>query len=62
MRLPLVAIEHAWADNALERDQSELPLGADPHSVEFTIKPHAILTLRILPRAQVKPPCGPYCK
>jgi alpha-mannosidase len=62
LRLPLVAIEHAWADNALERDQSELPLGADPHSVEFTVKPHAIITLRILPHPTAKPPCGPYCR
>jgi hypothetical protein len=30
--------------------------------VEFTVKPHAILTLRILSHAQAQPPCGPYCK
>ena len=62
LRLPFATVEHAWADNALERDQSELAIGADQHSVEFTVKPHAILTLRILPHAQAKPPCGPYCK
>jgi hypothetical protein len=55
-------MDHAWTDNALERDQSELPLGADPHSVEFTVKPHAILTLRILAHPQAETPCGPYCK
>jgi alpha-mannosidase len=62
LQLPLVEVEHAWTDNALERDQSELSLGADQHSVEFTVKPHAILTLRILQYAQAKAPCGPYCK
>jgi alpha-mannosidase len=62
LRLPLTAVDHAWTDNALERDQSELPLGEDPHSVEFTIKPHAILTLRILAHPQAETPCGPYCK
>lgn len=61
LRLPLATVEHAWADNALERDQSELSVAADQHSVEFTVKPHAILTLRILPHAQEKPSCGPYC-
>lgn len=45
--LPLATLEHAWMDNALERDQSELPSG-DGHSVEITVKPHAIITLRIL--------------
>jgi alpha-mannosidase len=62
LQLPLAVIEHAWVDNALERDQSDLPLGADQHSVEFTVKSHAILTLRILQHASEKPPCGPYCK
>jgi alpha-mannosidase len=62
VQLPLAAVEHAWTDNALERDQSELPLGGDGHSVEFNVKPHAILTLRILQHAPAKPPCGPYCK
>jgi alpha-mannosidase len=62
LRLPFATVEHAWADNALERDQSDLAIGADQHSVEFTVKPHAILTLRILPHAQAKPPCGPYCR
>jgi alpha-mannosidase len=62
LQLPFAAVEHAWADNALERDQLELAVGADQHSIEFTVKPHAILTLRILQHAQAKAPCGPYCK
>jgi alpha-mannosidase len=62
LQLPFAAVEHAWADNALERDQLELAVGADQHSIEFTVKPHAILTLRILQHAQAKSPCGPYCR
>ena len=62
LRLPLATVEHAWTDNALERDQSELAVAADRHSVEFAVKPHAIITLRILPHGSGKAPCGPYCQ
>jgi alpha-mannosidase len=62
LRLPSAAIEHAWTDDALERDQSELSRGPDDHSIELQVKPHAIITLRILPQAPGKPTCGPYCK
>jgi hypothetical protein len=30
--------------------------------VEFAVKPHAIITLRILPHGSGKAPCGPYCQ
>jgi alpha-mannosidase len=62
LQLPLLPIEHTWFDDALERDRSELPLAADGHSVEFNVKPHAIITLRILPQPSAKAACGPYCK
>jgi alpha-mannosidase len=62
LRLPSVPVEHAWTDDALERDQSELSSAPDDHSIEFQVKPHAIITLRILPHPSVNPACGPYCE
>jgi alpha-mannosidase len=61
LRLPSTPVEHAWTDDALERDQSELSSAPDGHSIEFHVKPHAIITLRIPPHASAKPACGPYC-
>jgi alpha-mannosidase len=61
LRLPLATIQHAWVDDALERDRSELSPDPDDHSIEFPVKPHAIITLRILPQVPAKPSCGPYC-
>jgi alpha-mannosidase len=62
LRMPLASVEHAWTDDALERDQSELSPDPDDHSIEFQVKPHAIITLRVLPHESVNPACGPYCE
>ena len=62
LRLLFAPLTHAWIDNAFERDQSELAPGPDDHSVEFEVKPHAIITLRLVPQTPTKIACGPHCK
>jgi hypothetical protein len=62
LRLPFAPLKYAWIDNAPDRDQSELTPGPDDRSVELAVKPHAIITLRLLPQAPPKVACGPYCK
>lgn len=47
VRLPEGSIEHAWLDDALERDQSFVEC-TDAHTVTFPVMPHSIVTLRVL--------------
>jgi hypothetical protein len=62
LRLPFAPLTHAWIDNDLKRDQSALAPRPDDFSVEFAAKPHAIITLRLLPQASAKVACCPHCK
>ena len=48
LTLPLFSIDRAWLANAAEENQEELK--ADTHSLEVTLKPHEIVTLRIVAR------------
>jgi len=58
--LPQIVLEHAWLDDALERNQHELPL-AGPHGLDLAIKPHAIITVRLVNQEKEPPPCGRFC-
>jgi alpha-mannosidase len=58
--LPQISVEHAWVADALERDGSELKL-SDPHTVEFEVKPHAIITIRLVNQITTPPACGRFC-
>ena len=49
--LPLFTIQHAWITSAVEENQREIPTSGS--SVDVSIKPHEILTLRIV--AAMKP-------
>jgi len=46
LRFPLFKLERAWLANAVEEDQSELPVSDS--SVEVPLQPHEIATIRIL--------------
>jgi hypothetical protein len=46
LTLPLFTIDRAWLANALEENQEGL--NVDAHSVEVNLKPHELLTLRIV--------------
>ena len=46
LSLPLFTIDRAWLANAVEENQGELKV--DAHSVEVNLKPHELLTLRIV--------------
>lgn len=58
--LPQTSIEHAYIADSLERDLNSLPL-SDPHTFEMEVKPHAIITIRILNRITIPPACGRFC-
>lgn len=58
--LPQTSIEHAYIADSLERDLNPLPL-SDPHTFEMEVKPHAIITIRILNRITIPPACGRFC-
>lgn len=46
LSLPLFSIDRAWLANAAEENQEELKVAA--HSVEVSLKPHELVTLRIV--------------
>jgi alpha-mannosidase len=46
LSLPLFSIDRAWLANAAEENQEELKV--DAHSVEVSLKPHELMTLRIV--------------
>ena len=46
IRLPAFRLVSAWQTDAVERDQSQLPV-KDGHEFGFTIHPHEIVTVRI---------------
>jgi len=46
VRFPLLRLQHAWLCTAMEEDIREIRAGGS--SVEITLKPHEIVTLRIL--------------
>jgi hypothetical protein len=48
LNLPLFSIDRVWLANAAEENQEELK--ADAHSIEVSLKPHEIVTLRIVVR------------
>ncbi len=58
--LPQISVEHAWMTDALERDGNQLTV-TDPHAIEFAVKPHAIVTIRVLSRVAPVPACGRFC-
>lgn len=51
LSFPLFSVKRAWISNAVEEDQEEIPLAES--SLEVSLKPHQIVTLRIV--AQLKP-------
>lgn len=57
IHFPLNLVEHAWIANAVELDQKEA-LVTDPHTIEFTVNPHAIVTLRVLSKSLPEAACG----
>jgi hypothetical protein len=57
---PLFTLEHAWLDDALERDQKAIS-PVDPHTLELIVTPHAILTVRVLNKIAPESPCGRFC-
>lgn len=46
VRLPYLHLDHAWRADAVERNQTELPLAEDGQ-LHFTVHPNEILTIRI---------------
>jgi hypothetical protein len=58
--LPHLILEHAWIADALERNQTEVPL-AGTHAFDLAIKPHEIVTVRIQNKVAVLPACGRFC-
>jgi hypothetical protein len=58
--LAQIVPEHAWLDDALERDRRDLPL-AGPHGFNLEIEPHAIVTVRLVHQVKEQPPCGRFC-
>jgi len=58
--LPQTYVEHAWVADALERDGRELTL-SDPHTLELEVRPHAIVTIRLVHRLTTPSACGRFC-
>jgi len=58
--LPQTTIEHAYVTDAVERDLTPMTL-SDPHTFELEVKPHAIITIRVLNRITIPPACGRFC-
>ena len=58
--LPQMAVEQAYVADALERDLRRIA-PAGPHAVEIEVKPHAIVTIRVISRIVTSPPCGRFC-
>jgi len=58
--LQQTTIEHAYVTDALERDQAPIVL-SDPHSFNIDVKPHAIITVRVLSRITMPSACGRFC-
>jgi alpha-mannosidase len=58
--LPQTSIEGASLTDAVERDIAPLTL-ADPHTLEIQVKPHAIITVRVLNRRETPAACGRFC-
>ena len=58
--LPQTSIERAYVADALERDLGPATL-SDLHTFEIDVKPHAIMTLRILSLTAASPACGRFC-
>lgn len=54
-------IESAFVTDAVERDIDPLTV-VDPHSIKLQVKPHAIITVRILNEKNTPPSCGRFCK
>jgi alpha-mannosidase len=50
---PLFELQHAWIANAVEENQREIPVSGS--SVDISIKPHQILTLRIAASMKTQP-------
>ena len=58
--LPHISVKHVFLSDSLERDQSELTV-PDPHTIEFAVTPHAIVTVRVLSKVTLPPACGRFC-
>jgi alpha-mannosidase len=58
--LPQTNIEHAYVADAVERDLTPMTL-SDPHTFELEVKPHAIITIRVLSRITMPSACGRFC-
>lgn len=50
---PLFNVQHAWVTNAVEENQQEIPPSGS--SIELSIKPHEILTIRIAASMKIQP-------
>jgi alpha-mannosidase len=50
LRFPLLHLERAWSCNAMEENLKEIP--SDGSSLEISLRPHEIVTLRILGQFQ----------
>jgi len=57
LSFPLFHLEHAWLDNAAEENQKEIPVTGS--SVDISLKPHEIFTLRIVASSKNKVPAPP---
>lgn len=58
--LPKTTIEHAYVADAVERDLTPMTL-SDSHTFELEVKPHAIITIRVLSRITMPSACGRFC-
>ncbi len=54
------SVEHAYVADALERDLDPMNL-SDLHTFAIDVKPHAIITIRILSRIATPTACGRFC-
>jgi len=45
VKTPLLEVKSAWLSDALERNQSLLPVS--PHGFQFPVKPYQIVTVRL---------------
>lgn len=53
LTFPLFSLQHAWVANAAEENQNEIPVSGS--SVDISIKPHQILTLRVVASMKSQP-------
>jgi alpha-mannosidase len=52
VKLPLLNVQSAWRCNAVEENQESLPVS--PHTLQFSVTPHQIVTVRVLGTSALK--------